>query len=185
VSPDPFDTLGLRPDFDLDLEAAGRRHLELSKALHPDRFTQSPKAERRQALGRAIEVNEAWRLLRDPVRRAEALLARLGLSVEENQEPRPDPGLLMEMMELREALSEAGQKRDESALDGLVTRVGARRPLFRRFPGRSPARFQRAPCRMPRPKPCFGDSVSSATCAVSWTKPSLCKTSCSERTALR
>jgi molecular chaperone HscB len=126
VSPDPFDTLGLRPDFDLDLEAAGRRHLELSKALHPDRFTQSPKAERRQALGRAIEVNEAWRLLRDPVRRAEALLARLGLAVEENREPKPDPDLLMEMMELREALSDAGQKKDEAALDRLVAQVEQR-----------------------------------------------------------
>jgi len=124
--PDPFDTLGLRPDFDLDLEAAARRHLELSKALHPDRFTTSPKAERRQALGRAIEVNEAWRLLRDPVRRAEALLRRLGLAVEENQEPKPDPELLMEMMELREALSEAGQKEDEAALDRLVAQVEAR-----------------------------------------------------------
>ncbi len=99
---DPFTTLGLLPAFDLDVEAAEKRHRELSRALHPDRYAQSPPAERRAALGKAIEVNEAWRTLRDPIRRGEALLRRMGLHVDEGQEPRPDPALLMEMMEKKE-----------------------------------------------------------------------------------
>jgi molecular chaperone HscB len=32
------------------------------------------ETERRQALAKAVEVNEAWRIVRDPMRRAEALL---------------------------------------------------------------------------------------------------------------
>ncbi len=39
------------------------------------------------ALGRAIEVNEAFRILKDPVRRAEALLALHGVQSGEGKEP--------------------------------------------------------------------------------------------------
>jgi molecular chaperone HscB len=120
---DPFDSLGLEPRYDLDLTQAEQRHRELSKTLHPDRFAGRPAAERRQALRRAIEVNEAWRALRDPIRRAEALLARLGVAIEEGKEPQPDPDLLMEMMEKREALASAGRRRDRDALESLAAEL--------------------------------------------------------------
>lgn len=123
---DPFTTLGLLPAFDLDVEAAEKRHRELSRALHPDRYAQSPPAERRAALGKAIEVNEAWRVLRDPVRRGEALLRHLGLHADEGQEPKPSPELLMEMMEKREELSLAGRQRDAARVRALVREVKER-----------------------------------------------------------
>lgn len=126
---DPFDALGLSPAFDLDLSEAERRHLELSKALHPDRYAGRPAAERRQALGKAIEVNEAWRKLRDPVDRASALLSRLGLALEEGAEPKPDPELLMDMMERREELSRAGRERDEGRIEALITDMRAKEQL--------------------------------------------------------
>jgi molecular chaperone HscB len=77
--------------FDLDVAALDARRKELSRALHPDRFASSPAAERRMALGRAIEVNEAFRALRDPIRRAEALARSLELPVGETSEPNPIP----------------------------------------------------------------------------------------------
>ena len=106
---DPFDTLGVAPRFDLDVRAVEQRHRELSKALHPDRYAGAPAAERRLALGRAIDVNEAWRTVRDPVKRAEALLKRAGLEVGETAEPKASPEMLMEMMEIREELAEAAR----------------------------------------------------------------------------
>lgn len=121
--PDPFDTLGLDPVFDLALEEAEKRHRELSRALHPDRHARGTPAERRAALGKAIEVNEAWRVLKDPIRRGEALLRRMGVQVEEGQEPKPDPTLLMDMMEKREALVAAGRKRDHDELRKLVAEI--------------------------------------------------------------
>jgi molecular chaperone HscB len=124
---DPFDTLGVEPGFDLDLDSLERRHRELSKVLHPDRWVGRPAAERRHALGRAIEVNAAWRALRDPVRRAEALLARLGIAFGEGQEPSATPELLAEMMELREGLSEARKSADLRAVSALSARVTAAR----------------------------------------------------------
>jgi molecular chaperone HscB len=118
---DPFETLGVEPKFDLDLRALEQRHRDLSKALHPDRYTGAPAAERRLALGRAIDVNEAFRVLRDPIRRAEALVKKAGVAVGETAEPAAAPALLMEMMEVREELSDAARARDLAA----VLRLGA------------------------------------------------------------
>ena len=123
---DPFDLFDVEPAYDVDLGALERRHRDLSRALHPDRYAGRPPAERRQALGRSIEVNDAWRVLRDPVRRAEALLARLGVSAQENQSPPTDQALLMEMMDLREELSDARQKRDPEAVIRVSGRVRQR-----------------------------------------------------------
>lgn len=124
---DPFDTLGLPPRFDLDPSALERRHLELSRALHPDRYASSPAAERRLALGKAIEVNDAFRALRDPIRRAEALLARLGANVDERSQPKASPALLMEMMETREELSDSHRRRDHAAVERLAAGMRVRR----------------------------------------------------------
>ena len=109
---DPFDTLGLPPVFELDPATLERRHRELSRALHPDRYAGRPSGERQQALGRAIEVNEAFRKLKHPVTRVEALLARHGRAVTETNAPAVDPTLLMDVMERREALGEARRARD-------------------------------------------------------------------------
>ncbi len=120
---DPFETLGLEPAYDLDSAVLEQRHRDLSRALHPDRHAASGAAERRMALGRAIEVNEAFRILKDPVRRAEALLALRGVQSGEGKEPPASPTLLMEVMERREALAEVRQSKDEAALNRLIGEV--------------------------------------------------------------
>ncbi|AUX47168.1 Fe-S protein assembly co-chaperone HscB [Sorangium cellulosum] len=123
---DPFDTLGVEPRFDLDLRALEQRHRDLSRALHPDRYAGAPAAERRLALGRAIETNDALRVLRDPIRRAEALLQRAGLARGEETQQKASPALLMEMMESREELSEAARKRDRARVARLGDAMRAR-----------------------------------------------------------
>lgn len=121
---DPFDLFGLEPSYDLSPSELSRRHRELGKALHPDRFAGAPAGERRQALSRAIDVNDAYRNLRHPVKRAEALLLRLGAGSEESSEPM-DPEFLMDVMEQREALSAAGRAGDHEALERLVKAASA------------------------------------------------------------
>jgi len=124
---DPFDTLGIAPTFDLDLAALESRHRELSRALHPDRYSGRPPGERRMALSRAIEVNEALRALKNPVRRAESLLARRGVAFAEGDEPRADPAFLMEMLELGEELAAARSDLERATQigDRLETRQAA------------------------------------------------------------
>jgi molecular chaperone HscB len=124
---DPFEMLGVEPRFALDLGALEQRHRDLSRALHPDRYTGAPAAERRLSLSRAIDVNEAFRALKDPVRRAEALLRRAGVPVGETSEPRPPPSLLMEMMDVREELAEAARARDLTRIGALAASMRTRR----------------------------------------------------------
>jgi molecular chaperone HscB len=119
---DPFATLGLPRRFRIDLVQAEARHLELSRALHPDKHVTSTPTERREALSRAVEVNEAWRALRDPIKRAEAVLrlAGFGDQIGETREPKPSGAFLMEVMEAREALDDAKSSKDPSALAKIV-----------------------------------------------------------------
>jgi len=123
---DPFSTLGIARRYDVDLAALEKTHRELSRALHPDRYVGASASERRSALAKAVDVNEAWRILRDPIRRAEALLTLGGVPVGENREPKADPSFLMEMLEQREALSNARRTRDLEAVHRLARAIRAR-----------------------------------------------------------
>lgn len=126
---DAFDALGVEPSFALDLPAIERRHRELSRALHPDRHAGAAPAARRAAVERAMQVNEAWRVLRDPVRRAEALCRRLGIAVGEGREPPASPALLMDVLEQREALAEARAARLAPQVERLAESMTARETL--------------------------------------------------------
>ena len=124
---DPFDVLGLPARFDLDEKEIESRYRELSRVLHPDRHVGKPPAERRLILGKAMEVNEAARVLRDPVARASALLGRRGVSpATQKGEAKADPEFLMWMMEVREALSEARSRRDAARVGRLAFEVRGR-----------------------------------------------------------
>jgi molecular chaperone HscB len=123
---DPFAILGLPRSFAIDMRAAEKAHRELSRALHPDKYVSAGASERREALNKAADVNEAWRIVRDPVRRAEALFRLAGVEVGETKEPKPDAELLMEVLEKREALADAKSARDEGKVRALEEEVAAR-----------------------------------------------------------
>jgi molecular chaperone HscB len=126
VSVDAFATLGIAAAFDVNLAAVEKVHRELSRALHPDKYIGASPSERRAALTKAVEVNEAWRVVRDPLRRADALLALRGVSVSEEGAPKADPEFLMDMLEQREALSDAKAARDLEAVRRLAAAVEER-----------------------------------------------------------
>ena len=151
---DPFDLLEVEPRFDLDLAFLERRHRDLSRVLHPDRYAGRPTGERRQALGRAIEVNEAFRALRDPARRAVALLARHGRKLEEADAARAEPSLLMEVMERREALSEARRAKNREAVQKLSDSV---KKLAREVESRITASFASKPPDLARVETLVGE----------------------------
>jgi molecular chaperone HscB len=122
---DPFATLGFERRYNLDKTLLDRRYRELQQALHPDKHVSAPASERALTLHKAIEVNEAYRMLRDDQKRGEALLSLLGRQLTDQT---ADPELLMEMMELREALSDARTAQDPeqvARLAGDVTKKAA------------------------------------------------------------
>lgn len=123
---DPFEMLGVERRFDLDLVALEKTHRELSRALHPDKFAQAGASERRAVLEKAASVNEAWRMVRDPITRAEALFRLAGIEVGEDKEPKASAAFLMEVMDEREALADARAAKDLAKVRAVGTAMAAR-----------------------------------------------------------
>jgi molecular chaperone HscB len=119
---DPFATLGLPRRYSLDSRQLETNYRELQRVLHPDRHGSAAASQRRMNLLKAVEVNEAYRTLKNEVTRAEALLAlyAAGASPEAQQE---DPEFLMEVLELREDLSEAHAAGDAVAVRAMADRA--------------------------------------------------------------
>jgi molecular chaperone HscB len=133
---DFFAVLGSPRRFAVELPALEKRYKDLTKVLHPDRFARADQRARRASLARSVQLNEAWRTLKDPVRRAEYLLSLKGIEVGgedgtirrdgDKKERLPVPqALLMEVMELREGLLEA--RGDGPRVAALSATVRARR----------------------------------------------------------
>jgi len=133
---DFFRVLGVPVAFDLDPAALERRYKELTKILHPDRFARADPRARRASLERSVQLNRAWRCLKDPIRRAEYLLSLHGIEIGEMAGSNRQSGervtlpvpqaTLVEMMDLREALAEAHAAKDLQKTRTLVARVRAR-----------------------------------------------------------
>lgn len=105
---DHFSRLGLRSGYAIDPALLDRQYFGFQRRLHPDRFaTRSPK-EKALSQSQATALNEAYETLKDPLKRAAYLLRLAGRSVDIEQAATvTDPELLMEAMEMREALAEA------------------------------------------------------------------------------
>ena len=126
---DHFVVLRLERRYDLTRAAVDERQRELSRLVHPDRYATASAPERRSSLLWATAVNDAAKVLRDPVRRAEYLLKLTGLDVGDEQggQRQLDPGFLMEMLELREELQAARGRRDDARVAALAADVKRRR----------------------------------------------------------
>lgn len=70
-----------------------------------------------------MRINEAYKTLQDPLRRAQYLLQQAGLDLEDDSAKLSDGALLMEVMEAREAVDEVAE---EAELDGLREENAAR-----------------------------------------------------------
>lgn len=135
---DHFAILGLPRRQGIDLAEAEARYRELARQNHPDRFARGEPAERRAAMLRTAALNEAWRVLRDPFRRAEYLLSlSRGAGA---GEPTMPPAFLAEMLEQREVLGDAllaGDRKAVAALSADMRRRSseAMARVARRFDG--------------------------------------------------
>lgn len=116
---DPFRTMGLAPGFDIAAVDLEQRYFARQRELHPDRFAANSPREREYASRHTANLNDAFAILRSPVKRAEALLAVAGHATGTGDaDTVADKELLLEAMEMREGLAEAGTR---SAVDAVVT----------------------------------------------------------------
>jgi molecular chaperone HscB len=103
---DYYELLGIPRSLNLSLEQLQKRYYELSRQLHPDRFMQKPEAERQRALDVSSTVNDAYRTLKDPIKRGYYVLAQEGFEIGEQRSKDVPPELLEEVFELNMALEE-------------------------------------------------------------------------------
>jgi molecular chaperone HscB len=122
--PDAFEVLGLAPRFAVAPAELERAFVAASSANHPDRFRDP--LEQAEAAERSAAINAAYRTLKAPASRAEALLQRLGGSAKEEDRSLPQD-VLMEMMEVRESLEEAAAAGDSAKLGEWRTWADERR----------------------------------------------------------
>ena len=111
---DYYELLGLPRRLSLSAEALQERFYELSRRLHPDLFTRKVDRERKYALEASSILNDAYRTLRDPVKRANYVLKQEGFDVGEQRSKDVPPELLEEVFELNMALEEM-RSGDDSA----------------------------------------------------------------------
>ncbi len=117
---DHFARLGLPAALDLDAGTLDKAYFAGQRQWHPDRFVAKPPEERAKASTEAAALNDAYRTLKNPLDRAVYLAALKGVDLPGDGKTIDDPDLLMEAMEAREELEEAGTVR---AVDALAAKV--------------------------------------------------------------
>ncbi len=108
----------------IEMGALEQKFLQLSLKLHPDNFVNAPREEQELSLKRSSELNDAYRVLRDPVGRVEYLLEIEGARKEGQHKQQAPPELLEEVFELNESLDELREAKAEGGdLAALKSRL--------------------------------------------------------------
>ena len=112
---DYFSVFSLEPKLNLDTAVLEHEFHRLSRRLHPDRYARATDSERQFALADTALLNDAYRTLKDPLRRTEYLLKLMGTEVGEGlsadgkpakDSSRAPADLLEEVFELNMQLEE-------------------------------------------------------------------------------
>jgi molecular chaperone HscB len=111
-----FEVFDLPVSFDIDTELLAQCYRDLQRAVHPDKYANAPERDRRLAMQKATQINEAFQTLKKPLTRGLYLLQLQGINTNDNNVAM-DGEFLMEQMELHEEL--AGIKQQSNPLDAL------------------------------------------------------------------
>ena len=122
-----FELFGLPARYALDTGALEARWRELQREVHPDRFSSASQAEQRASMQLATRVNEAYQVLRSPVKRAEYLLELNGVDPQFETNTSMPQEFLLEQLDLRDALADASRAGDSAALARIAARLKTER----------------------------------------------------------
>lgn len=120
----PFALFDLPVVFQVDSALLNERYLALQKSLHPDNFSAASAQEQRLAIQKSAEINDALRILKDPIARADSIIA-LNTGEQENPEEKSnkDIGFLMQQMEWRETLENIENRQDTDELTAFAQEI--------------------------------------------------------------
>ena len=120
----PFALFDLPVAFQVDSALLNERYLALQKSLHPDNFSAASAQEQRLAIQKSAEINDALRILKDPISRADSIIA-LNTGEQENPEEKSnnDIDFLMQQMEWRETLENIENRQDTDELTAFAQEI--------------------------------------------------------------
>ncbi len=118
-----FELFGLPARFRLDVPVLDAAYRRLQSDVHPDRHADATDEARRIAAQSSARVNEAYRALKDPVRRAQYLLHLHGVDAGAGAQLPVE--FLEQQLERREAADRAVRAGDDGALTALLAEVRA------------------------------------------------------------
>jgi molecular chaperone HscB len=95
--------------YDVDLVDLLSRYREMQRRIHPDKFALSSDQDRRISLQMTALVNDAFQILKDPIRRGRYLLSLRGIDIDDESDTSMDSAFLLEQLEWRENLEEVRQ----------------------------------------------------------------------------
>ena len=96
--------------FMIDVTQLRNEFLQLQAKAHPDLHQGENRA---RAEGASALINEAYKTLQNPLRRAQYLLSLRGMDVAEDETAKvDDPDLLMDVLEMRENIEDAEEESD-------------------------------------------------------------------------
>jgi molecular chaperone HscB len=139
VPVDYFTFFGLPTKLNLDVAALEKSFYELSRRLHPDLNARAGSQEQEWSLEQSSLLNDAYRTLRDPIKRTEYLLHLEGVELEEQSKSATEqaratgamkkqivpPDLLEEVFELNMQLEELRMSKKMGEEDpALIAEIG-------------------------------------------------------------
>src|SRR5215471_8643940 len=139
VPVDYFTFFALPRKLNVDIALLEREFYELSRRLHPDIYARADPQERAWSLEQSSRLNDAYRTLKDPIKRTEYLLRLEGVELEEQSKQATEkarhtgelkkqavpPDLLEEVFELNMHLEELrAQKRLGEDDPALLEEIG-------------------------------------------------------------
>lgn len=124
----PFALFDLPVAFQVDSALLNERYLALQKSLHPDNFSAASAQEQRLAIQKSAEINDALRILKDPITRADSIIA-INTGETENPEEKSnnDIDFLMQQMEWRETLENIENRQDTDELTAFAKEINQTR----------------------------------------------------------
>lgn len=115
-----FELFNLPPVFHLDPAKLAKTYQTLQLLTHPDKFATAGERDKRIALQKNAQVNDAYQVLKFPLSRAEHMLELRGVELKHEQQTMQDSMFLMQQMQWREQLEEVDSTPDPlSELDAL------------------------------------------------------------------
>lgn len=120
-----FELFGLTPTFDVDSAALESSFRKIQSDSHPDRFVTATASEKLAAMQTATIANEAYLTLKSPGLRGAYLLGLRGIVAVDEKNNQMPADFLMQQMEWREAVEDAENARDISALEELLETIAS------------------------------------------------------------